>query len=121
MAILPYENQIVVRKRPSQGLMGGLWEFPLLEVSHEKDLENQLSEELKQNWNLTCQSLKHFTTIKHTYTSFKATVHCYLGQGLKIPEELPSGQWHPIEELHQLPFPSFLKKLLSYLKENQIL
>lgn len=72
-----YDAPFLITRRPLDGMLGGLWEFPggKVEVSesYEEALRREIAEELAINIDvdgLLCQ-------VKHAYTHFRITLHAY--------------------------------------------
>lgn len=76
-AIIQRENQLLIARRPSKGLLGGMWEFPGGKVesgeTHQQSLQREISEEL--DCKITVGEI--LGVYKHAYTHFRVTLHAY--------------------------------------------
>ena len=58
-------GELLLKKRPSQGLWGGLWSFP---ECKEQEVNNQL--QMLQIEESQISTIKHQTPFRHTFTHF---------------------------------------------------
>ena len=105
-AVIRREGQVLIARRPSKGLLGGLWEFPGGKVEPGEELPAALSREIVEE--LATQILvgEAFGVYEHAYTHFKVTLHAFLclldGQEPQ-PLEASELRWVPPPELAQFP------------------
>ncbi len=102
--VLRYGTQVMLRQRSEQGLLGGLWEFPNLELSL-KD-ESALPQAVKAEWGLSIDSFEEMESIRHTYSHFHAQVRVFVAQlPLSLAERggVPNLQWTQSTALADLP------------------
>lgn len=105
-AIIRRDGKVLIAKRPSKGLLGGLWEFPGGKVedgeTHTEALVREIREELATNVSPTEQ----FGTYRHAYTHFKVTLQAWMTT-LTGPEpsaiEASEIRWVKIPELKDYP------------------
>ncbi len=101
-AIVVFEKRkVLLLRRKSTGLLGGMWEFPSVEVN--KDPEKELTTLLNSRYKLKVVKKSHLLTIKHGYSHFKLTEHAFLCT-LKSERKLQPGfKWIPLKELDNFP------------------
>ncbi|MCB2209318.1 A/G-specific adenine glycosylase [bacterium] len=77
-AVIRREGRVLLSKRPAEGLLGGLWEFPggTLEDS-DPDLPACLRREIMEELGVDLEIGEVFGVYKHAYTHFKITLHAY--------------------------------------------
>ncbi len=114
IAIIENEGKIFIQKRPSKGLMGGLWEFPGGKVEKET-LRNALKREIKEEVGIEISNIKPFQRIKHGYTKFSVDLHCFTA---KTSDKTRKGKWIPKEKLKDYPFPAANVKLIAKLLQE---
>lgn len=113
LAYVRYENQILLVKRSSQGLLGGLWGFPIIEID-EKTEYKSIEQELMEQFGLSVEFIKVKSCAKHIFThlvwemtliEFKASQ--------KVALEFPTIIWLEEDAINQYPLPTAFKKLLK--------
>jgi A/G-specific adenine glycosylase len=100
-AVVIRNGLVMMSRRQSRGLLGGMWEFPASPV--EADPALGLVKALESEYKLKVFPVSPFATIHHAYTHFKLTEHvflCTLGRNNALPENF---RWIPIIELEQYP------------------
>ena len=118
LAVIQREDQFLIRKRPAEGLMAGLWEFPNIHVKGDQEMQHTLQSEMRKQHQVHISIKRRLSTIKHGYTSFKVTLHCFLCacHDYNLPEESASVKWVALHQLNQFSFPAAHVKLIQLLK-----
>jgi len=103
----PPHDQVLLAKRPSKGLLGGMWEFPNGRVSGDP-LEG-LAEVLKTGYNLrlrqnrrSVQKMQPLGLVHHGYTHFKVSVYVYQCKLETAPKD-DRLKWVLLKDLDQYP------------------
>ncbi len=120
VAILTDGERIFLQKRPPEGLMANLWEFPGGKLEEGETPRAALRRELFEELGIKVRGEKKVGTIRHAYTSFSVTLHVYLARmngSESLPDPsgnlaLPSG-WFTPEEARRLPMPAANVKILA--------
>lgn len=118
LAVIRKDDKIFIQKRPSSGLMAGLWEFPGGKVERGESAPQALHREIGEELGITIKNLKKIKRIRHVYTSFKVDLHCFEAEHaegrvrLKFASE---GKWVKRSELKKYPFPAADVRLISEL------
>ena len=104
--ILERDRRVLIARRPSSGLLGGLWEFPGGKLQAGEDLPACLRREIQEELGVTAGVGEEFGVYRHAYTHFRVTLHafcCTLVEG--EPKNLHHSQlaWVRIEELGSYP------------------
>lgn len=100
------KNEVLIDKRPSKGLLGGLWEFPGGKVEKNESNEDALIRELNEELGILVKPLRKFGIYKHAYTHFRVTVHTFfaaLEKGHPIPLQVEEFRWVGVDQLGQYP------------------
>ena len=117
--ILVRKGRVLIRKRRSGGLLGGLWEFPGGSVEPGESPEDALVRRLAGETGIAPAIREKIGVVRHSYTTNRVVVHGYLCDAPGVP--LPSfrdaerGKWVRIAEIGRYTFPAGHRKLLERL------
>ena len=119
--LLEKGNQIALEQRERKGLLGGLWQFPLLEGRASK---KEVKEYLRQR-NISFQEMEEYEPSIHIFSHVEWHMISYRikVEEREISEIVEGGEalyWLSREEiLEKYSVPSAFKLYLEYLKETQ--
>ena len=105
-AIIERDEKVLIDKRPADGLLGGMWEFPGGKVEHGEDHPNALKRELREELGITVNLVDSFGVYKHAYTHFTVTVYPYFVEIMNgDPKALEADkiEWADINTLRDFP------------------
>lgn len=119
--ILTHKGKILIQKRKSKGVWANLWEFPGGRLEPGETPEMALVREYAEETELKINRLKKITTVQHSYTIYKVTLHCYFCSLLdsRFEPVLHGAQEYRLvspEDLSHYAFPAGHRKLISHLK-----
>lgn len=118
-AVIRKKNTILITQRPADSMLGGLWEFPGGKCHDAETLEECLRRELQEELAIQVQVGRRITTIKHSYTHFKITLHafdCRHIAGRIRPLGVAAWRWVTLDELDNFAFPVTDQKIIQALK-----
>lgn len=121
--ILEHRGKLLIQKRKPQGVWANLWEFPGGRLESGETPEMALVREFKEETNLSIGNLKKITTVFHSYTIYRVTLHCFFcsltgGRSVPVLHTAQEYRWvHPYE-LAAFPFPAGHRKLLDHLRHE---
>ena len=75
--ILARDGLLLITRRPSQGLLGGMWEFPGGKQEPGEDLPGCLARELDEELGIHVSVDAEFGVYQHAYTHFRVTLHAF--------------------------------------------
>jgi A/G-specific adenine glycosylase len=105
-AVLERRGAVLLRRRPEGGLLGGLWEFPGVDLGDGEDLEKGLRQGLKQALGVDIEIVGSIGVYRHSYTHFHVAAeafHCQWDAGEPTSVgEIPL-RWVPIPQLEEKP------------------
>lgn len=76
-AVIHRGKQVLIARRPSNGLLGGLWEFPGGKVETGETLPAALQREIREELDTELEVGTELGSYKHAYTHFKVTLHAF--------------------------------------------
>lgn len=108
-------GRYLVRRRPMEGFLGGLWEFPSIGIAEGETVGQQLTL-LKNDFSLAGEPAL-IGSIKHIYSHFRLELQLYhvAGDNLRVAES--GNDWCTIEELNGLALHGAHKKALKILHD----
>jgi A/G-specific adenine glycosylase len=101
----PPHEKVLLTKRPSTGLLGGMWEFPNGRVDLEQDPARELTKVLKAGYNLRLRVKRKVPlgVFHHGYTHFSVTVHAFVCES-DSQDALPKNmKWVAVKDLDKYP------------------
>ncbi len=105
-AILRQNGLVLIARRPSKGLLGGLWEFPGGKLEAGESHAEALVREIREELGIEVTPTEKFGIYHHAYTHFKVTLQAWFAE-LKGEEptalEASEIRWVRIEELVDYP------------------
>jgi A/G-specific adenine glycosylase len=114
-----YRNShMLITRRKSEGLLGGLWEFPGGKIGKHERPEQACVREIKEEVNLDVTITDHITQVKHAYTHFKIIMEvfsCRYLSGDIILNGPVDFRWITLNEIDQYPFPKANHKFIHLL------
>jgi A/G-specific adenine glycosylase len=121
VALIWSGGRVFVQRRPENGLLGGLWEFPGGKVEPGESATEAAAREVAEEIGLEIQVLESAGVIKHAYSHFRITLnafHASLIGGEADPPRLAGNQpgsprWVRLEELDTYALPRANRKLLA--------
>ena len=114
------QGEILIDRRPQEGLLGGLWEFPGGKIEADETIEDCIRREILEEIGLAIAVEEHLITLDHAYTHFRITLTAhfcrYLG-GTPQAIECQEVRWVKVEDLEQYPFPKANSKIIDAIKQ----
>lgn len=75
--ILEKDGAVLIARRPSKGLLGGMWEFPGGTLEEDEDLPGCLKRELGEELGIDVEVGPEFGVYQHAYTHLRVTLHAF--------------------------------------------
>lgn len=118
--VLWHRGKIFVQKRLANDVWPGLWEFPGGIVKKEEKPEEALVREYREETEFTIRDMKKITTIRHSFTRYRVTMHCYSCRlqstgSRPVLHAAQEYRWVGLEDLESLAFPAPHRKLIRML------
>lgn len=113
VGIFKKDNKIFMQKRPANGLLAGMWEFPGGKIEKGETAPQALIRELKEELGILVKVGHVLAATKHFYTEFKVSLSAY---GCEIQEgaiDSAQGRWLKSSDLTRYPMPSGTSKIID--------
>ena len=120
-AILQRDGLVLVARRPSHGLLGGMWEFPGGKVEEGEELPAGLQREIREELGVEIRVGQPFGIYRHAYTHFKVVLHaflCTLADGEPDARVASEIRWVQPGELAGLPMGKIDRQIAGKLADN---
>ncbi len=111
-------DRLLVARRPREGLLGGLWEFPGGKRERGETLEEACAREVREETGLEVAVGRRFVAIDHAYTHMKITLHlfhCSCARGRPRPLACESPRFVRLSDLDGYAFPRANRRALELL------
>jgi A/G-specific adenine glycosylase len=105
-AVISRNGSVLIARRPDEGLLGGLWEFPGGKLEEGEDLPTCLKREIVEELGVKIEVGKLMGVYNHAYTHFKITLHAYhcrIEAGEPRPLQVSEVRWAALGELQAFP------------------
>ena len=123
IGIIWKDGKVLIGKRKSDQMLGGLWEFPGGKKKENENIEQTVLREINEETNLIVELGHKEPVIKHAYSHFKITLHpfhCVYVSGELKNKSTSKIQWVNPEQLDKYPFPTANKKLVQRLIKEYV-
>jgi A/G-specific adenine glycosylase len=99
-AVIARRGRVLLARRPANGLLGGLWEFPQGRVVGQP--RAKITAMLRRNYALRTRRKARFGEFTHSYTHFRVFVHAFRCELMLMPRR-PQLRWARVGELDAYP------------------
>ncbi len=112
-----HRGRWLVLRRPSTGLLGGLWEFPGGKLRKGEPPAVAARRELREETGLTAGALERIGLFRHEYSHFRVALHLFRSRSVrgKLRARGRRHRWVGWTELRRLPLPRATLKMLPSL------
>ncbi len=76
-AVISHADTVLIARRPSSGLLGGMWEFPGGKLEPGETMTDGLQREIMEELGVSIAVGDAFGVYQHGYTHFKVTLHAF--------------------------------------------
>lgn len=100
-------GRVLIAQRPTNGLLGGLWEFPGGKQEQGESLVECLKRELREELGISAAVGPLFVVVRHAFTHFKITLHVFICQhtgGAPQKHGVQDWAWVRVDELERYAF-----------------
>ena len=114
--IVGRNDEVLIVRRPTDGLLGGLWEFPGGIVGKGVVGEEFLAEEMKNTLGIGIRVDRAVATLRHAFTHFEMTLQGYSCSHLEGVARHRDGnecRWVRFDDLGSFAFPRAYQRLIE--------
>jgi A/G-specific adenine glycosylase len=115
------QGQILIDRRPAQGLLGGLWEFPGGKIEPDETVADCIKREIREELGIEIEVGDRVITVDHAYSHFRVTLIVHHSRHLSgVPQALECDEirWVTLEEIDQFPFPKANIQIIAALRSS---
>ncbi len=123
-AVIQREGRWLITRRPTQGLLGGMWEFPGGKQQEGEDLPACLQREIREELGAEILVGEQIGAYRHAYTHFKVTLHafqCKLANGEPRPIQVAEVAWVELHDLWRYPMGKIDRQISQSLLSSESL
>ena len=121
VAIVERDTRLLIARRPENGLLGGLWEFPAERQAKGESLQACCLRAAFGKTGVTADVASRFRTVKHAFTHFTVTMHAFLcsyAEGTARPIGCAQVAWAALSELDDYAFSRANRRLVDHLRDG---
>jgi len=108
------QGKLLIHKRPSEGLLADLCEFPNMEINHHfKNEKQQLNNYLKEQYGVAVDLKEFIGQIDHVFTHLVWNIHVFVGELKSEVQETAHVRLVSVEELTEFAFPVSHQKMFQ--------
>ena len=111
-------GRVLIARRPENGLLGGLWEFPGGKVEDGESLEDAVVREVREELGVDVEPAGEIAAVDHAYSHFSITLHAYRCRYVSgTPRALgcDAFTWATPAELADFAFPAANKRIVEWI------
>jgi A/G-specific adenine glycosylase len=111
-------GRVLLSKRPPEGLLGGLWEFPGGKREPGETPVAAMVREVREELGVEVAPEEKIAAIDHAYSHFEITLHAYRCRHVDGEPRAREGQelaWVTVDELDDYAFPAANRRILKML------
>lgn len=115
-AVIRQQDQVLLARRPPEGLLGGMWEFPGGKQEPGETLPACLQREIMEELGVVIEVGPEFGVYEHAYTHFRVTLHAFFCSILKgSPQALEASEirWVLPQNLGDFPMGKIDRQIAS--------
>jgi len=120
VAVVMRDGQVLINKRPEQGLLAGMWEFPMVETDGRNgcDQQEMLLVGLRERFGVEAEIIERLSPVQHTFSHLQWNMDVYRCDWIEGDQVPPSARFVPRDELGTFVFPVAHHKILAMVKSD---
>jgi A/G-specific adenine glycosylase len=119
VAVIKFENKILISKRDNTKFLTGLWEFPGGKIEKKESAEKAIIREVKEETNLCIKTPTYLGSVKHQYSHFGVNIALFISfpksiRSLSIKQDY---KWVYLKDVDKYALPKANHKMLDIIKK----
>ncbi|UFJ41275.1 A/G-specific adenine glycosylase [Brevibacillus humidisoli] len=115
VAVIRRGDRWLINKRPEQGLLAGLWEFPMFEPDRRYTDEEWLEEQTERRFGISIAVCHELPSVQHTFSHLQWNLHVFLCEWLEGEPPSDSVRLVSQDEWETYAFPVAHNKIIEHL------
>lgn len=117
VALIVRDGAVLINKRPEQGLLAGMWEFPMVEteVDREAAKKDLLTQQMQERFGVEVEVREMQGEVQHTFSHLQWNMQVWLCDWIEGEELPPTARFAAVEELDAYTFPVAHHKIKAML------
>lgn len=115
------DAKFLIARRPLDGMLGGLWEFPGGKVEASENYEEALRREIAEELAIDIRVGRYLTELKHAYTHFRITLFVFYAEHIKgLPRHIGVSDhaWVSLSDLERYAFAATDLRIIDRIKSD---
>ena len=116
VGVILKKGKLLILCRPTEGFLGGLWEFPAVSTGRGKASAATVADALAAETGLAIDVDRYLSRVRHAYTHFTLSADVYLcrySAGRVRLKQAATHRWLSLRSLHRLPMHKAAHKCLA--------
>ena len=121
VGIVRKKNKVLIARRRSDQMLGGLWEFPGGKRRRGESLAETVRREIREETGVRVRVGKRLCLVQHAYSHFRIRLHafeCAYRSGTASARASDEVRWAPVDSLKKYPFPVANRRILDILSSK---
>ncbi len=107
------QNEVLIEKRPDEGLLANLWQFPNHETEQLKNQQRELVKYIAESFQLQIHLGEKVQTVEHTFSHLKWNISVYEARLKSGAIDSENVHWVDHVAIEQYPFPVSHQKIIA--------
>ncbi len=119
VGVVVRRGRVLITRRASRGLLGGLWEFPGGAIEAGESPREACEREIREETGLDVQVAEHVARVSHAYSHFRVELDVFLCRSARGRVRLDGPvafRWVTPDELDDFAFPGANRKFIPALR-----
>ncbi|MCM3080370.1 MULTISPECIES: A/G-specific adenine glycosylase [Brevibacillus] len=107
VALIVRDGAVMINKRPEQGLLAGMWEFPMVETDVESEAAKRelVTQQMNERFGVEVEVQERIGEVQHTFSHLQWNMQVWLCDWISGDELPPTARFAAVEELDDYTFP----------------
>ncbi len=119
VAVIVSRGRYFLQRRPREGLLGGLWEFPGGKIEGGESEREALEREVREELGVDLAEAEYAFHVRHAYTRFRVRLSVWFCRLHDRPARNRSRKWLRLRDLDRYPMPAGTARIVERLKRGK--